>query len=187
MPDIRDAHLQDASAIADIYNESIAARDSTMQLEPVDAETVSGWMRAQGEREAVLALAEHGTIIGYGVVKRYSDRGGYQFAAETSVYLRRTRTDEGLGTVLQRALIERCRAFDYHHLVAKLWAENERSRALHRKLGYKLVGVQQEIGRVEGQWRDVAIMQKILAAPREQPGQRETSRRVQEGTSLGPH
>jgi len=60
------------------------------------------------------------------------------------------------------ALIERARAYDYHHLVAKLWAANERSRALHRKFGYTLVGVQQEIGRVEGRWRDIAIMQKIL-------------------------
>jgi phosphinothricin acetyltransferase len=49
--------------------------------------------------------------------------------------------------------------------VAKLWADNERSRALHRACGYELVGVQREIGRVEGAWRDVAIMQKILDAP----------------------
>ena len=162
MPHIRDARLDDAPDIAAIYNESIAARDSTMQLHFVDAEIVGGWIRTQGEREAVLVLGEKETIVGYGIIKRYSDREGYRFAAETSVYLRRNRTGDGLGTDLQAALIDRCRAYDYHHLVAKLWAANERSRALHRKFGYTLVGVQREIGQVEGEWRDVAIMQNIL-------------------------
>lgn len=161
MAHIRDARLQDAAAIASIYNESIAARDSTMQLAPADAEAVTGWIDGQGDREAVLVL-EAEDVLGYGLVKRYSDRAGYRFAAETSVYLRRNRTGEGLGTELQAALIDRCRTHGYHHLVAKLWAENERSRALHRKLGYELVGVQREIGYVDGEWRDVAIMQKLL-------------------------
>jgi phosphinothricin acetyltransferase len=146
-----------------------------MQLEPVTAETVSGWMRAQVDREAVLVMVERGSVVGYGVVKRYSDRGGYQFAAETSVYLRRARTGDGLGTALQRALIDRCRAYDYHHLVAKLWADNERSRALHRKLGYDLVGVQREIGRVEGRWQDVAIMENILSDSSDEPQKKGTT------------
>lgn len=162
MPRIRDATTDDAPGIAAIYNESIAARDSTMQLDRVEAATVLGWIEALGEREAILVMVEDGDTVGYGVVQRYSDRGGYRYAAETSVYLRRTHTGEGRGTRLQSALIDRARAYDYHHLVAKLWAANERSRALHRKFGYALVGVQREIGRVEGRWRDVAIMQKIL-------------------------
>jgi len=162
MPTIRDATVDEAPAVAAIYNESIAARDSTMQLERVGAETVQEWIRDQGERETVLVLVETNTVVGYGRVTRYSDRGGYRFAAETSVYLQRDRTGNGLGTSLQAALLDRCRAYGYHHLVAKLWADNERSRALHRKFGYELVGVQQKIGRVEGEWRDVAIMQKLL-------------------------
>jgi len=162
MPRIRDATADDAPIIAAIYNESIAARDSTMQLDRVDAATVTEWVEALGQREAILVMVDDGDVVGYGVVKRYSDRGGYCYAAETSVYLRRTHTGAGRGTQLQSALIDRGRAYDYHHLVAKLWAANERSRALHRKFGYTLVGVQQEIGRVEGRWRDVAIMQKIL-------------------------
>ena len=162
MPRIRDATADDAPIIAAIYNESIAARDSTMQLDRVDANTVMGWFETLGQREAILVMVDDGDVVGYGVVKRYSDRGGYCYAAETSVYLRRTHTGAGRGIQLQSALIDRGRAYDYHHLVAKLWAANERSRALHRKFGYTLVGVQQEIGRVEGTWRDVAIMQKIL-------------------------
>lgn len=163
MPQIRDAVRGDAPAIASIYNESVAARDSTMQLEPIAAATVEERLRTLGEREAVLVL-ESPAVLGYGLLGRYSDRGGYRWAAETSVYLRRDHTGEGLGTQIQSALIERARTHDYHHLVAKVWAENERSRALHRTLGYQLVGVQREIGRVDEEWRDVAILQKLLSA-----------------------
>lgn len=161
MPEIRDATLADASAVADIYNESIRARDSTMQIEEVDRDEVEAWIGNQGEREGLLVLVDD-RVVGFGIIKRYSDRAGYRKAAETSVYLRRTHTGQGLGSRLQAALIEKCRQFDYHHLVAKLWADNEPSVALHRKFGYELVGVQREIGRVDGAWKDVAIMQKLL-------------------------
>lgn len=159
---IRDAHVHDAGPIASIYNESIAARDSTMQLALVERDEVQWWIADSGEREAVIVLVDDEQVSGFGRITRYSGRAGYRFAAETSVYVRRDRTGEGRGSRLQEALIARCRDYDYHHLVAKLWAENERSRALHRKFDYELVGIQREIGRVEGEWRDVAIMQRIL-------------------------
>lgn len=161
MPTIRDAILEDADDVAEIYNESIRARDSTMQLEEVDPSTVESWIPSPDERAALLVL-EQDRVVGYGLLKRYSDRAGYRYAAETSVYLRRGCTGGGLGSELQAALIDECRTYDYHHLVAKLWADNEPSVALHRKFGYELVGIQREIGHVDGAWRDVAIMQKIL-------------------------
>lgn len=165
MAEIHDAHLDDASVIASIYNESIAARDSTMHLEQIETARAEAWIEGQGPREAILVMEVEGAVVGYGLLNRYSDRGGYRFAAETSVYLRRSYTGAGLGSRLQAALIERSRDYDYHHLVAKLWAANERSRALHQKFGYTLVGIQREVGYVEGQWRDVAIMQKVLDVP----------------------
>lgn len=158
---IRDAEPADASAIARIYNESIRARDSTMQLTPIEGDDVKERLRNLGAREAVLVVDDD-PVIGYGMLKTYSDRGGYRYAGETSVYLQRSQTEEGLGTRVQARLIERARAYEYHHLVAKMWADNDRSRALHQKFGYDLVGVQQEIGYVDGEWQDVAILQKVL-------------------------
>jgi len=162
MPKIRDGRPSDAASIAAIYNESIAARDSTMQTTPVVPERVAARIRGLGPREALLVMAASTGVLGYGMLKQYSDRDGYRYTAETSVYLRRARTGEGLGSKIQEALIRRARSADYHHLVAKLWADNERSRALHRKFGYELVGIQQEVGYVEGEWRDIAILQKVL-------------------------
>ena len=162
MPELRDAKQTDAEAIARIYNASIAARDSTMQLEPVTAVDVETWIEQLSPREALLVLDATDAILGWGILKQYSDRGGYRFTGETSVYLQRDQTGRGYGSMLQEALIARSRSYDYHHLVAKIWATNEASLGLYRKFGFSMVGVQKEVGCVDGQWQDVAIMQKVL-------------------------
>lgn len=162
MPRLRDANHEEAASIAQIYNQSIAAQDSTMRLASVDEQEVEQWIDSLSEREAILVLEDAGTVVGWGILKQYSKRAGYRFTAETSVYLQRNQTGHGYGSQLQRALIERARLYDYHHLVAKIWADNEISIALHRKFGYEIVGVQNEVGYVGEQWQDVAIMQKLL-------------------------
>lgn len=159
---LRDATPSDAAVIAAILNESIAAGDSLMIEEPVHAAEIRAQMDGFEEGEGYLLLEDAGTVVGWGVLKRYSDRSGYRFAAETSVYVRRDRTGRGYGSRLQAALIERARAAGFHHLVAKIWAGNAGSRALHEKFGYEVVGIQREIGFVGGQWRDVAILQRLL-------------------------
>jgi phosphinothricin acetyltransferase len=116
-----------------------------------------------GNRECFLVLCLDGSVEGYGVVKAYSDRIGYRVAAETSIYLRRSRAGEGLGARLQKALLEKCREFQYHHVVAKIWASNEASIRFHQRFGFELVGIQREIGYLAGAWMDVAILQLILS------------------------
>ncbi len=91
-----------------------------------------------------------------------SDRLACSVACETAVYLRRALRRRGLGTLLKRHIIEKCRNLGYHHLVAKILANNEPSIAYNMRLGYELVGVQREIGWLDGHWQDVAILQLVL-------------------------
>lgn len=160
---IRSATDSDAARIACIYSESIMARDSTMDTEPVTTEDMQEKLRRLGPRETILVLEmDDGRVVGWGIVKSYSDRPGYAVACETSVYLERSHTSMGLGSALQKELHEFCRKVGYHHIVVKIWADNERSIAMHARNGFGMVGVQKEIGRVDDQWRDIAIMQCIL-------------------------
>jgi phosphinothricin acetyltransferase len=159
---IRDARPEDAAAIAAIYNESIAAGDSTMDQTPHTARDVLGWMKRFNDRETLLVMNDADEIVGWGILKRYSSRPGYRFCCETSVYVRRNHRGRGCGSRLQAALMNRCRAYGYHHVVAKIWAGNEASLSLHRKFGFELVGIQREIGFHEGRWIDVAILQCLL-------------------------
>jgi phosphinothricin acetyltransferase len=47
-------------------------------------------------------------------------------------------------------------------LVSRIFPENEASRALVRKLGFREVGVYERHGKLDGQWRDVVIVERLL-------------------------
>jgi phosphinothricin acetyltransferase len=159
---IRDAIPDDAGAIAAIYNESIAANDSTMDDVPKTAADIRQQMSYFHEREALLVLEQKGEVLGWGIIKRYSDRPGYRFCCETSLYIRRALTRRGYGSRIEQALIDRCRQLGYHHLVAKIWATNHGSITMHERFGYEIVGTQREVGYKDGRWQDVTIMQCLL-------------------------
>lgn len=160
---IRDAVPGDAEAIAEIYNQSIAAGGSCMVEELQSAEDMRRTMAGFNGRETILVLVDDcDTTLGWGIIKRYSDRRGYRFACETAVYLDRQHLGKGYGTRLKLAQIERCREFGYRHLVAKIFSTNVASIEYNKRLGYTEVGVQKDIGFQGGQWQDVTILQLIL-------------------------
>ncbi len=166
--EIRDATPDDAAAIAEIYNASIAAGGATMDQELKSAADIRAQIAAFDRRETILVLeqvdgvAPEGSILGWGVIKKYSDRAGYRFCCETAVYLRRNLTGRGLGTRIKLAVIERCRRYGYHHLVARIQASNVASIEYNKKLGYEVVGTQRQIGYAGGRWQDVVILQLVL-------------------------
>ncbi len=102
------------------------------------------------------------SVIGWGIIKRYSDRSGYRFCCETAVYLSRNQVGHGYGTKIKIALIDRCKEFGYHHLVAKIFADNIKSIEYNKRLGYEIVGTQNEIGYKNNRWQDIVIMQLVL-------------------------
>jgi phosphinothricin acetyltransferase len=161
---IRPATVRDSARIAEIYNQSILARDSTMDTESVGPAEIAGWLENQLRGEYLCTVSEtpDSRVLGWGIVKRYHLRPGYARAAETSLYMDRSLTGQGYGSAVQTHLIEHCRAAGFHHLVAKIWAANDGSIRMHERFGYEVVGVQREIGYVDGQWLDVAILQLVL-------------------------
>ncbi len=164
MPDytIRKATANDCQVIASINNEHILAGGSSMVTSTRSAAYFEAMMRNFSDRELIECLELDGEVVGFGLIKRYSDREGYQTSCETAIYLRSHKVRMGLGTKMKLSLIERCKEFGYHHLVAKIVASNKASIAYNLKLGYEVVGVQKEIGNIDGKWLDVTIMQLIL-------------------------
>lgn len=150
--------------IAEIYNESIRARDATMQMTDKTEADIEAMIEGLTERERLLVIESGDSVQGWGILKRYSDREGYRFACETSVYMRRAIAGKrtGMGTALQSALMNLARELGYHHIVVKIWATNQISIRMHEKFGFEMVGIQREIGFSDGRWQDVAIMQYVF-------------------------
>jgi phosphinothricin acetyltransferase len=159
---IRDATQDDAAAIADIYNESIRAGDATMVEQLQTAADIHVHMEAFSAREGYIVLERNHEILGWGVIKRFGEGPAYEYSGETSVFLRRNEVGKGYGTRIKRHLIERCKRYGYHHLVARIWASNTVSIEYNRNFGYEPVGILKEIGYIDGAWRDVALMQLVI-------------------------
>lgn len=159
---IRNANFADTQAVAAIYNQYIKQGLSTMDRQLKTADDIQSWLEGFSDREALLVLEKKDQIIGWGIIKKYSEREGYRYACETAVYLDESEVGKGYGTYIKKAIIERCREMDYHHLVAKIFSDNTGSIVYNQKLGYEVVGEQKEIGERNGKWMNVTIMQLIL-------------------------
>jgi len=158
----RIADINDAKIVQEIYNEHIQVGGSTMDLTPKKLSEIEAWFTEFNKRELIVVLEEGNFVLGWGIIKRYSDREGYTRACETAIYLRSEETRKGYGSKMKRWIIDTCRELGYHHLVAKIFATNTASITYNQKLGYEIVGTQNEIGFVDGQWQDVIIMQLII-------------------------
>ena len=159
---IRQVRPSDYQAVADIYNESVENSLATMDEELKSAADVKKWIEGFTQREKLFVLEHLHRIIGWSVIKRYSDRNGYRFTAETSIYITRNETSKGFGSHMNEHLNNNCKHLGYKHLVAKITATNHASIGAFSKAGYTIVGKQEKIGYKDSQWVDVVIMQKLL-------------------------
>jgi phosphinothricin acetyltransferase len=162
MVEIKKAIPEDFPAIADIYNESIQAGTATMEEGLKKAEDIAGWVSKFNDRERLFIMEKADTILGWAIIKRYSDREGYRFACETAVYITASQVGKGYGSTFKRYLLQACKELNYKHLVAKIFSNNTASIVYNQKLGYTIVGKQNRIGFKNNEWLDVVIMQYII-------------------------
>lgn len=160
--EFRIANIDDARIIKKVYNEHIEIGGSTMDRNGKSIIEIEEWFRGFNDRELIVLLEDKDYLLGWGIIKRYSDRDGYSKACETAIYLRNTETRKGYGSLMKKWIIEKCKELGYHHLVAKIFASNKASIEYNRKLGYEIVGTQNKIGFVDGKWQDVTIMQLLI-------------------------
>ena len=158
---IRGASDEDAAAIAAIYNQGIEDRAATFETEPRSAEDIAEKL-ADRERYPLLVITEHDAVIGWAGLSSYRPRGCYAGIAEFSIYLHRGARGRGLGRQLLTALVEVARARGFWKLVARIFPTNAGSRALCRACGFREVGTYEKHGRLDGEWRDVVIVERLI-------------------------
>jgi L-amino acid N-acyltransferase YncA len=157
----RSATPADAAAIAAIYNQGIEDRIATFETRPRGAQEVAAWF--DGRHPAVV-VEQGGEVIAFASTSTYRPRECYAGVAEFSVYVARSARGRGAGRLALQALIAAATAAGFWKLVSRVFTENSASRALMRSLGFREVGVYEKHGRLEGAWRDVVIVERLIAA-----------------------
>lgn len=158
---VRAANFSDTSSIMSIYNFYVKEGKSTLDKEKTLSD-IKHWIEKLVDREAMFVSEFNGEMSGWGVVKKYSDRHGYRFAAEISIYVHPDFKQKGVGGELNSHAEQLAKSFDYKHLTTKIFATNQASLSFFTKAGYQLVGTQHQIGFILDEWVDVVIMEKRL-------------------------
>lgn len=161
--DIRTATIDDAAAIARIYNQGIEDRMATLETLPRTPEERAEWIGARGPRHPVLVAVDGGGVLGWGSLNQYNPRPAYDHVVDFSVYVGRECRGRGIGDALLGALEERARALGFHKMVLAAFPGNAPGMRLYERHGFAKVGIFHEQGMLDGKWVDVIVMEKLLS------------------------
>jgi phosphinothricin acetyltransferase len=158
---VRAATPADAGAIAAIYNQGIEDGIATLETRPRTAQDVVAWF--DGAHPIVVAEAA-GAVVAFASASTYRPRDCYRGVAEFSVYVAREWRGRGAGRAALASLLDACERAGYWKLVSRVFVENAASRRLLASLGFREVGVYEKHGQLDGVWRDVVIVERLLPA-----------------------
>jgi L-amino acid N-acyltransferase YncA len=158
---VRPATPADAATIAAIYNHGIEDRVATFETRPRTAADVVGWFDGV---HPIVAAEKDGAVVAFASASTYRPRDCYRGVAEFSVYVAREWRGRGAGRAALAALLDACERAGFWKLVSRVFVENTASRRLLAALGFREVGVYEKHGRLDGAWRDVVIVERLLPA-----------------------
>lgn len=152
-----DMEQSDWEKVANIYLEGIKTRIATFQTE------VPTWQEFDNSHisSCRLVARSHNDVLGFGVLSSTSSRCVYAGVAEVSIYIGEKYKGQGIGTVLLKKLIAASEENGFWTLQSGIIRENIASIELHKKCGFREVGIREKIGKMNNQaWMDVVFMER---------------------------
>ncbi|MGH7399997.1 MAG: arsinothricin resistance N-acetyltransferase ArsN1 family A [Candidatus Rokuibacteriota bacterium] len=152
----------DAAAIAAIYNEGIADRIATFETEPRTVAQLASQITDKGDRFPTVVAEREGTVVAWASAGPYRSRPAYAGVAEHSVYVARSARGTGAGRAALEALCRTYAERGFWKILSRIFPENVASLILHERCGFRVVGVYERHGKLEGEWRDCVIVERLL-------------------------
>ena len=144
------------TGVARVYEEGIATRNATFETE---VPTWEAWDSSHLPGHRFVAVRE-GEVVGWVAVGPVSGRCVYAGVVENSVYVAESVRGQGVGRSLLEALIASTDAAGIWTIQAGMFPENEGSIRLHRSVGFTTVGTYERLGKLDGVWRDVLMLER---------------------------
>jgi L-amino acid N-acyltransferase YncA len=157
----RRATPDDAPMIAQIYNQGIADRVATFETSPRAIADVRAWFDGA---HPIVVVEDDQAIVAFASTSTYRPRACYAGIAEFSVYVARSQRGRGAGRLAMEALIAAAEQSGLWKLLSRVFVENVASRSLLRSLGFREVGIYEKHGQLDGIWRDVVIVERLIEA-----------------------
>ena len=175
MPIIRPSLPEDIPAITAIYAHHVLGGTGTFELEPPSQSDMAE-RRADVLAKGLpyLVAADGKKVLGFAYCNWFKPRPAYRFSAEDSIYMAPDAQGRGLGRALLTELAAQAEKAGVRKLIAVIGdSANTGSVAVHRSVGFSLVGVLKSCGWKFDQWRDVVMMDKALGLGDTSPPQQQ--------------
>jgi L-amino acid N-acyltransferase YncA len=161
---IRPVQLNDAAAIACIYQYYVTATTISFETEPPAADDIAARIQKVSAQHRWLVYESEGVLLGYAYTSTFRERRAYQSTVESTIYLDQAAIGRGIGRELYQALLDDATRKRYREALGVIALPNELSINLHEKLGFVKVAHLEKIGYKFNQWIDVGIWQKHLTS-----------------------
>ena len=173
---IRAAAVSDGAKLLEIYRPYVEKTAISFEYEVPSLEEFCRRIERTLKKYPYLAAEQDGEILGYAYTGPFVGRAAYDWAAETTIYLREDKKKLGLGKRLYAAIEAISRAQNITNLnacIGTVEIEDEyltnNSAQFHGHLGYRMVGEFHKCGYKFGRWYNMAWMEKVIAPPPQEP------------------
>lgn len=139
-----------------IYGEGIGSGDATFETA---VPAWDDWDRKHLAHSRLVAL-DGDQVLGWAALSAVSDRCVYGGVAEVSVYVAAAARGQRVGRALLEALVRASEEAGIWTLQAGIFPENQASVSIHQKCGFRIVGVRERLGKMNGRWRDVLLLER---------------------------
>ncbi|WP_279145745.1 GNAT family N-acetyltransferase [Clostridium tyrobutyricum] len=153
---IKEMTEEDWKEVSKIYLEGVNTGKATFQTE---IPTWGNWNSNHLNSCRLVACLEN-KILGWAALSSTSSRCVYAGVAEVSIYVGEKYRSQGVGKTLLTNLIKLSEKNGFWTLQSGIIKENISSIDLHKKCGFRKVGVRERLGKMSnGVWYDVVLME----------------------------
>ena len=135
---------------------------ATFETDARTPEDIARGLRERGERWPTVVVERDGRVIAWASASEYRSRACYSGIGEFSVYVARDARATGAGRVAMDALVSECEGRGIWKLLSRVFPENEPSRKLLAKVGFREVGTYRRHAKLDGEWRDTVIVERLI-------------------------
>lgn len=154
---VRLATKTDISAVQSIYAVFVEKTAATFEIVPPSVLEMETRFEGISRRFPwLVSQTPDGSITGFAYASAHSDRGAYEWSANTSIYINGQWHGQGVGRALYSSLIRLLKLQGFYNAFAGITLPNHASVALHQSLGYRHIGTFSRIGFKLGAWHPVS-------------------------------
>lgn len=146
----------DWNCVREIFIEGIKTTNATFRTE---APSWDEWNQDHLTNGRFVAK-KNGKVVGWVALSPISSMSAFSGVVEVSIYIASNAAGMGIGSQLLRHVIAASEQHQIWTIQAMIFPENTASINLHRKFGFEEIGIRKKMGRLNGVWRDVLLLER---------------------------